>query len=246
MKHEEIINLLRDDKEYYGGIGKQYLSNSDIGVLLSNPKDYGKYRTDNKSFSDGRYFHQLILEPDKALDFKFVDTGTRLTKEYKEFIKNNNLPFCMLKKEKDEIENLVRVMTGNLRFFEQIYKDGNQYEVPAIGEIQGVMWKGKADIITDECIIDLKTTSDINKFKWSAKSYNYDSQCYIYQQLFGKPLVFYVVDKLSQQLGIYTPTENFILCGERKVAKAIEIHRKYFVGNPTDNINNHFIEEDLF
>jgi hypothetical protein len=246
MKHEEIINLLRDDKEYYGGIGKQYLSNSDIGVLLSNPKDYGKYRADNKSFSDGRYFHQLILEPDKALDFKFVDTGTRLTKEYKEFIKKNNLPFCMLKKEKDEIENLVRVMTGNLRFFEQIYKDGNQYEVPAIGEIQGMMWKGKADIITDECIIDLKTTSDINKFKWSAKSYNYDSQCYIYQQLFGKPLVFYVVDKLSQQLGIYTPTENFILGGEQKVTKAIEIHRKYFGGNPTDNINNHFIEEDLF
>jgi hypothetical protein len=60
MKHEEIINLLRDDKEYYGGIGKQYLSNSDIGVLLSNPKDYGKYRADNKSFSDGRYFHQLL------------------------------------------------------------------------------------------------------------------------------------------------------------------------------------------
>jgi len=246
MKHEDIINLLRDDKEYYGGIGRQYLSNSDIGVLLSNPKDYGKYRADNKSFSDGRYFHQLILEPDKAIDFKSVDTSTRLTKEYKEFIKDNNLPFCMLKKEKDEIENLVRVMTGNLRFFEQIYKDGNQYEVPAIGEIQGVMWKGKADIITDECIIDLKTTSDINKFKWSAKSYNYDSQCYIYQQLFGKPLVFYVVDKLSQQLGIYTPTENFILSGERKVAKAIEIHRKYFGCNPTDDINNQFIEEDLF
>ena len=246
MKHEEIINLLRNDKEYYGGIGKQYLSNSDIGVLLSNPKDYGKYRVDNKSFSDGRYFHQLILEPDKALDFKFVDTGTRLTKEYKEFIKDNNLPFCMLKKEKDEIENLVRVMTGNLSFFEQIYKDGNQYEVPAIGEIQGMMWKGKADIITDECIIDLKTTSDINKFKWSAKSYNYDSQCYIYQQLFGKPLVFYVVDKLSQQLGIYTPTENFILGGEQKVAKAIGVYNKYFGGNPTDNINNHFIEEELF
>lgn len=246
MKHEEIINLLRNDKEYYGGIGKQYLSNSDIGVLLSNPKDYGKYRADNKSFSDGRYFHQLILEPDKALDFKFVDTGTRLTKEYKEFVKDNNLPFCMLKKEKDEIENLVRVMTGNLSFFEQIYKDGNQYEVPAIGEIQGMMWKGKADIITDNAIIDLKTTSDINKFKWSAKAYNYDSQCYIYQQLFGKPLVFYVVDKLSQQLGIYTPTENFILGGEQKVAKAIEVYNKYFGGNSTDNINNHFIEEDLF
>jgi len=246
MKHEEIINLLRDDKEYYGGIGKQYLSNSDIGVLLSNPKDYGKYRADNKSFSDGRYFHQLILEPDKALDFKFVDTGTRLTKEYKEFIKDNNLPFCMLKKEKDEIENLVRVMTGNLRFFEQIYKDGNQYEVPAIGEIQGMMWKGKADIITDDCIIDLKTTSDINKFKWSAKSYNYDSQCYIYQQLFGKPLVFYVIDKLTRQLGIYTPTENFILGGEQKVGKAIEVYKKYFSSDSTENIDNYFVQEELF
>ena len=245
MKHEEIINLLRDDKEYYGGIGKQYLSNSDIGVLLSNPKDYGKYRADNKSFSDGRYFHQLILEPDKALDFKFVDTGTRLTKEYKEFIKNNNLPFCMLKKEKDEIENLVRVMTGNLRFFEQIYKDGNQYEVPAIGEIQGMMWKGKADIITDESIIDLKTTSDINKFKWSAKSYNYDSQCYIYQELFGKPLVFYVVDKSTGVLGIFRPTEDFVRGGEVKVAKAIEVYNKYFSAKPTDDIINYYIDEYL-
>ena len=25
-----VIELLRDDQEYYGGVGKQYLSNSDI------------------------------------------------------------------------------------------------------------------------------------------------------------------------------------------------------------------------
>ena len=246
MKYEEIIDLLRNDKEYYSGVGKQYLSNSDIGILLSNPKLYGTYRSDNKSFAAGRYFHQLILEPDKAVDFKYIDTGTRLTKEYKEFVKANDLDFCLLKKEKDEIEGLVKVMTGNFSFYEQIYKDGNQYEAPAIGEIQGMMWKGKADIITNECIIDLKTTSDINKFKWSAKAYNYDSQCYIYQQLFGKPLVFYVIDKLTSQLGIYTPTENFILSGEQKVAKAIEVYNKYFGSNPTENIDNYFVQEELF
>ena len=40
----EIIEKLKDDKEYYGGVGKQYLSNSDIGALLNNPKEYGASR----------------------------------------------------------------------------------------------------------------------------------------------------------------------------------------------------------
>ena len=35
---DTIIKQLKDDKEYYGGIGKNYLSNSDIGALLFKPK----------------------------------------------------------------------------------------------------------------------------------------------------------------------------------------------------------------
>jgi len=54
----ELLTLLRDDNQYYNGIGKNYLSNSDIGVLLNNPQDFGKTREDNKAFMDGRYFHQ--------------------------------------------------------------------------------------------------------------------------------------------------------------------------------------------
>ena len=59
---QEVLNLLRDDNEYYKGIGKNYLSNSDIGTLLDNPKEFGKSRDDNKAFAEGRYFHQYILE----------------------------------------------------------------------------------------------------------------------------------------------------------------------------------------
>jgi hypothetical protein len=94
-------------------------------------------------------------------------------------------------------------------------------------------------------LIDLKTTSDINKFKWSAKSYNYDSQCYIYQELFGKPLVFLVIDKVTAQLGIFRPSYDFVKGGEAKVAKAIEVYRKYFGANPQDDIVNYFINETL-
>ena len=241
----DIIEVLKDDLEYYNGVGKNYLSNSDIGTLLTNPQDFGKPREDNKSFMEGRYFHQLMIEPEKAANTPFVDVSTRNTKEYKAYCESINRPFCMLKKEMDEVERLVSLMKGNISFYDEIYKDGNEYEVPSVGDIQGMMWKGKADIVTDEIIIDLKTTSDINKFKWSAKAYNYDSQCYIYQQLFGKPLVFYVVDKETGQLGIFRPTENFIKGGEMKVARAIEVYNKYFGENPTDDIVNYYIDETL-
>ena len=50
---ENIIELLKDDSNYYGGVGKNYLSNSDIGALLTNPKMFGVSREDNKNFLDG-------------------------------------------------------------------------------------------------------------------------------------------------------------------------------------------------
>lgn len=242
---QDIINKLKDDKEYYSGVGKNYLSNSDIDALLNNPYDFNKPREDNKNFAEGRYFHQLLIEPNKAVNVPFVDVSTRTTKEYKAFCEDNNLPFAMLKKEKDEIERLVSLMRGNILFYDAIYQDGNQYEVPMVGQIHDMMWKGKADIVTDTMIIDLKTTSDIHKFKWSAKSYNYDSQCFIYQQLFNKPLVFYVIDKGTGQLGIFRPSENFIKGGELKVKRAIEVFNRYFSDTKTDDIANYYIDETL-
>lgn len=242
---KNIIELLRDDHEYYKGVGRNYLSNSDIGTLLSNPQDFGKVREDNKAFMDGRYFHQSILEPHKAEKLLHVDVSTRTTKEYKEFCKENGLPFCMLTKEKNDIDNLVAKIKGNITFFEEIYNPVNEFEVPAVKEIKGMMWKGKADIVSENYLIDLKTTSDIHKFKYSAKAYNYDSQCYIYQMLFGKPLVFFAIDKGSGVLGIFRPTEEFVAGGERKVERAIEVYQKYFGENPTDDIINYHIDEYL-
>lgn len=242
---KDIIELLRDDHEYYKGVGRNYLSNSDIGTLLSNPQDFGKVREDNKAFMDGRYFHQSILEPHKAEKLLHVDVSTRTTKEYKEFCKENGLPFCMLTKEKNDIDNLVAKIKGNITFFEEIYNPVNEFEVPAVKEIKGMMWKGKADIVSEHYLIDLKTTSDIHKFKYSAKAYNYDSQCYIYQMLFGKPLVFFAIDKGSGVLGIFRPTEEFVAGGERKVEKAIEVYNKYFGSNPTDDIVNYYIDDLL-
>lgn len=244
--NENILELLKDDQQYYAGVGKNYLSNSDIGVLLSNPKEFGKTREDNKAFMEGRYFHQLILEPEKAKNILYVDASTRATKIYKEFCDANGVDFCLLEKEVQDVKALVSIIQSNIAFFEEIHKKGNQFEVPAVGEIQGMMWKGKADIVTDEMVIDLKTTSDIEKFKWNAKKYNYDSQCYIYQQLFGKPLVFYVIDKTTGVLGIFRPTQDFVDGGAVKVARAIDMYQRYYGPEASDNVDNYYIDELLY
>ena len=242
---QSVIDELRNDDEYYNGKGKYYLSNSDIYALLTNPKRFRARSEDSKHFHEGRLFHQLILEPEKAVIVPQVDVSTRNTKEYKTFCADNNLEFAMLTKEYHEIVRLSGVMKSNFQFYNDIYRDGNLYEEPIIGEIKGLQWKAKADIVTADSIIDLKTTSDINKFRWSAKSYNYDSQCYIYQQLFGKPLYFYVIDKESEQLGLFRPSEEFVRGGEAKVERAMEVYYRYFGANPTDDIDNYFINETL-
>ena len=38
MDKKQILKKLRNDEDYYGDFGKQFLSNSDISVLLKNPK----------------------------------------------------------------------------------------------------------------------------------------------------------------------------------------------------------------
>lgn len=242
---EDVLEKLRDDSQYYGAFGKQYLSNSDIGTLLTNPKEFGVSRDDNQAFAQGRLFHQLILEPEKAEEWKFVDVSSRNTKAYKEFIAENNMDFALLEKESLHIRSLVDVMMGNMDFYDDIRNEGNEYEVPAVGEIEGKMWKGKADIVHPDMLIDIKTTSKISDFKWSARKYNYDSQCYIYQQLFGKPLVFYVIDKTNNMLGIFRPTEEFVKGGRDKVKRAVDVYNKFFGDNPTDDINFYYVEEYL-
>ncbi len=241
----DVLTKLKDDVQYYGDFGKQYLSNSDIGTLLTNPKCFGLSRPDNANFAKGRLFHQLILEPEKAKDWKFVDIASRNSKAYKEHVLESNVEFALLQKEADEIQHLVKVMMSNMDFYDVIRNDDNEYEVPSVGEIEGVMWKGKADIVHPEMIIDIKTTSKLDDFKWSARKYNYDSQCYIYQQLFGKPLVFYVIDKTTGMLGIFRPTEDFIRGGREKVRKAIDVYNKFFSKDATEDINFFYVEDYL-
>lgn len=237
-----MIDKLRNDEDYYGEYGNQFLSNSAVGVLLSNPKMFGVKQDPTVQMLQGSYFHTALLEPEKLDNFKIVEASTRNTNIYKDA---SNGKLLLLKNEVDNLEEMIRAIKSNFFFYDNIYREGNLYEEPAIMELFGHKFKGKADIVTDEIVIDIKTTSSIKDFRWSAKKYNYDSQAYLYQQFFDKPLVFYVIDKSTHELGVFETTEDFVLGGRDKVLQAIEIYDKFYSENKTEDINNFFIKETL-
>jgi hypothetical protein len=227
MTKEEILEKLKDDQEYYGDFGKQFLSNSNIGTLLTNPLLLREPQQPNINFAIGGYFHTAILEPDKLNKYTIIDATTRNTNKYKEL---SGGEICLLQHEVDKIELMKDVMLANNICNDLIRGFNVEYEVPGIAEIGGAMWKGKADIINHDegLIIDLKTTSDISSFPYSAKKYNYDSQAYIYKKLFGYDLIFIAIDKTTNQIGIFDCSEKFLQTGEDKVLKAVEAYQLFY------------------
>lgn len=239
------LKLLKQDEHYYGEAGKKYLSASGIKTLLTNPAAFGKDQEDTKAMMQGRLFHQMVLQPELDLTVPIVNASSRNTKMYKETLEDSGLPFMFLSHEIDEVRGWVNVILSNFRFYEAIRAEGNLFEQPAIGEIGGEMFKGKADIVTDSEIIDLKTTGDINSFHWNARKYGYDTQAYIYNCLFSKPMRFYVLCKETLQLGIFKTSPQFIEQGKHNTEAGIEVYRKYFKKGHTEDIIDHVIEETL-
>jgi exodeoxyribonuclease VIII len=227
MSKEEILEKLKDDQHYYGEFGQQFLSNSNIGTLLTNPLLLRQKQEPNINFAIGGYFHTMILEPEKLEKYKIIDATTRNTNKYKEL---SGGEICLLQHEVDKIELMRDKVMAN-KVCESLIKGFNvEYEVPGVGEIEGLMWKGKADILNHDegLIVDLKTTSDITQFPYSAKKYNYDSQAYIYRKLFGYDLVFMAIDKQTHQIGIFDCSEAFLKNGEDKVRRATDAYNLFF------------------
>jgi len=233
MNKDEVLKALEDDNNYYGDFGKKYLSNSDISTLLTNPLALGKQQAPRPAFLVGGYFHTAILEPDKLKKFKIIEATTRNTKAYKE-ISGGEL--CLLQHEVDQIELMTEKMLGNEVCKDLIRSDNVEYEQPGITELEGQMWKGKADIVNhdEKLIIDLKTTADITKFKYSASKYNYDSQAYIYSKLFGYEMLFIAIDKNTHQIGIFDCSPEFYERGKDKVQRAVQAYELFYKSEDFD------------
>jgi len=247
MNKEKVLQRLKNDEDYYGDFGNQFLSNSHVGRLLKDPLNVFKPSKPSPAFLIGGYFHTCILEPDKLEKYKVVKASTRNTKQYKDVAGGE---LCLLEHEVDMIELMREKVMSNDICNELIrgsdFERTVDYEVPMITELFGNKWKGKADIVNHEekLIIDLKTTADIEKFQWSANKYNYDSQAYIYSKLFGYEFLFIVIDKNTHQIGMFDCSPKFYERGEEKVRKASEAYDLFYKTKDFDP-KQYFISKTL-
>jgi len=254
MDKAKILKKLKNDEDYYGDFGNQFLSNSHVGKLLKDPLNAFAPSKPSPAFLVGGYFHTCILEPDKLEKYKVVKASTRNTKAYKDVAGGE---LCLLEHEVDMIE-LMRQKVMENDICRDLIQGSNvgsditdlrnpvEYEVPMITELFGNKWKGKADIVNHEekLIIDLKTTADIEKFQWSASKYNYDSQAYIYSKLFGYEFLFIVIDKSTHQIGVFDCSPQFYERGEDKVRKASEAYDLFYKAKDFDP-KQYFISKTL-
>ena len=239
----DAIERLRSDEDYYGEFGRQFRSNSDISTLLTNPLALGAEQKPNINFLIGGYFHTAILEPDKLKKYRIIPSSTRNTKLYKEI---SGGEMCLLQHEVDKLELMIDTMLSNDACNDLINGIDVEYEKPGIKEIEGLLWKGKADIVNhdEKYVVDLKTTSNLHNFRSSAYKYNYDSQAYIYRKLFGYDLIFLAMDKATKQIGIFDCSDRFYDSGKEKVKQAVE-QWKLFYENPDFDPKNYFINSTL-
>lgn len=239
---KSILKKLQEDKHYYGAYGKKYLSNSNIGVLLTNPREFGRPSQESLAMVQGRYFHVSMLEPHKKDEFEIVDASSRNTKIYKEQSADRLL---LLRKEAEALDRAIEEMKGCSSLSSEIFSESARYEVPMIGEFFGVDFKGKADIITDDKIIDIKTSTGIGNFRTKARMYNYDSQAFIYSSMFDKPFEFFVIDKDTLQMKRFQCSDEFLERGRDKVERAVNVWKRFFGPDAKEDVTQYVMNEVL-
>jgi len=235
---EELLAQMYDDEFYYGHLGKHALSSSSLKMILKSPKTYrnvtkyGDPNGDSPALSAGKLAHWMVLEPHKIDQLHFVDASTKNTKIYKEAKEEHGEVF--LTKERSAAERLTDAIFRNEAAL-QLLTD-SEFEVPEIAMLSGLPFRGKADIIQGDTIIDYKTSADLSSFRYSCDKYGYDLQAYMYLRLFNKKkFTFLVIDKGSTDIGIFETTDEFISRGEHKFIQAVSDYKYFFQdGNDLD------------
>tara|TARA_R100001463_G_scaffold6764_5_gene21940 strand:+ start:240 stop:1277 length:1038 start_codon:yes stop_codon:yes gene_type:complete len=247
---DELLNRMFDDSFYYGELGKNALSSSAIKQLIDSPKSYARslnFKSDSNVFKTGRLIHLAALEPEKLNSLcHIVEVQSAVTKKYKDKVQEiGSSDFVYTRKEWDKAMYTVDALMQN-QVWQEITRNA-LFERPAFDILHGLPFRAKADILGEGYLADLKTTSDLKAFPWSAKKYGYDVQVYIYCNLFNidfKNFNFFVIDKSSGDLGIYDVSESFYLSGKSKLEYGIKIYETYFV-TQEEKLNEYIIRGTL-
>lgn len=238
---QEINALASSDDFYYGELSRHAVGSSELRNIYGNPQRHleqmkGK-RSNNEALIIGSMAHQCWLEPDKFYENVFVETERIDSKVYKEALAQNDPS----KVYKIKYKNLAEWMCRKLDTNEHIRKirQGAEVEVPMVTMLNDVPVRGKADLIKNDILYDLKTTMvSPQQFEWKIDELDYDLQAYIYLQLFPycHEFHFICINKHNRAVGDIKVKDEHIERGKEKFDLALRAYFEIFHKRDIDEI----------
>ena len=235
-KVDEILKKMDDDSFYYGYLGQNALSSSSAKDLYKSPKTYfnktKEVNSDAAPLREGRLIHTVVLEEEKLHNkYDFVSIGSRRTKKFEaaQVEAKSKGKEVMLTSELSKANELCNAIRFNSHANELF--TGGTAETPAIGELFGLPFRGKADYLKDGHLVDLKTTAKLDGWEKTAKyQWHYDMQGWIYCELFGvTKFTFVVIEKGTGDIGIFELSDETRELGGNKVKQCVNTYKEYFI-----------------
>lgn len=193
------LNLSKDEVYYSNEANWKYWSVSQYkdfsrceAAALAKLKEAWQPTSDPKALLVGNYVHSYFESPEAHSEF-LSKNEDKLYKKNGDLYKDFEVANHMIERIKKD--DLFKVLWQGKR------------ESVITGELFGVEWKGKIDLLNVEkgYFVDLKTTRDINLKVWDSyrrtyvsfvEGYGYDIQLGMYEQLlekeYGKPFESYI------------------------------------------------------
>tara|TARA_S200002703_G_scaffold30768_2_gene26770 strand:- start:922 stop:1755 length:834 start_codon:yes stop_codon:yes gene_type:complete len=242
-KINDILLQMRKDPFYYDYLStEKVLSKSSISGLIppKSPKAwyYGSGKKASESaFRAGSLFHWAILEPEKYEEVYFSKYRTRTAAGFKdERTKAGKEIYSEAEREFNQ--RLVQEFTVNKKAMSRLNKATS--EVPQIGYINGLPFRGKADLVSENGkIYDLKTCGDLKDFPRNAYDYAYDLQVYIYCELFGckaEDFEFIAISKNTYDVGFFKVDKSFYNQGKERLNLALDVYTSIFYQKTDEEI----------
>ena len=253
---EEILGYMLEDDFYYGKLDLNALSQSSLKLILNEPYDYlrklkGKATEKSDALIMGNLVHWGYLEPEVFYSKHFIEADRITDKAYKEAVANYGADNVYKAKFGRIAEAYVDTL-NRCDFLNDI-KSRAEIEVPAIKMFyDDIPIRGKADLLLEDRILDLKTTRvNPDKFnKWKIMDMDYDLQAFIYCQLFEVDYFSFIpINKINRSKGIIHCGQEILDSGEEKFYRAMDTYIKFFHNKTVEEaealLDNNFYENTV-
>lgn len=225
------------DKEYRELKAESY---SSLKHLLESPKAFfyqkEKPFTGSEATRLGTAVHHLLQGNKHMVGFPTMTRARRT--EYAEFesdfIKKNGPESVLLGgASKEKFFNIEGAILANPKIAKVL--KNCVFEPAFIGQGGIVEVRGKIDGVTEDSIVEIKTTykgCDAESFRETVYARHYDLQAYMYQLLSGgKPKHYFIVIETSPPYGtnVFQASEEILESGKKKFERVQKLYDEYVI-----------------